>query len=83
MVSHYQLTEFIVYKAARAGIRIEAANPAHTSQDYPACSARNKADDRTYVCYNCGWIGHRDKVGAINISQRASLPDKLVGATGA
>jgi IS605 OrfB family transposase len=81
--SYYQLTQFITYKAVRQGIRVEQVDPAYTSKECPACSARNKADDRTYVCYNCGWIGHRDKVGAINISRRTGLSDKRIGATGA
>jgi putative transposase len=81
--SFYQLSQFIAYKAERLGIRIEQVDPAYTSQECPACGARNKAQDRTYVCADCGWHGHRDSVGALNISRRAGLPDKRVGATGA
>jgi IS605 OrfB family transposase len=81
--SFSQLTAFITYKAERLGMKVEQVDPAYTSQQCPACSARNKAQDRTYVCAECGWMGHRDKVGAINISRRAGLSDKRVGATGA
>jgi len=81
--SFYQLTMFITYKAERLGIKVEQVDPAYSSQECPACSARNKAQDRTYVCADCGWMGHRDKVGAINISRRAGLPDKRASATGA
>ena len=81
--SFSQLTLFISYKAARLGIKVEQLDPAYTSQECPACSARNKAQDRTYVCAGCGWHGHRDSVGAINISRRAGLSDKRIGATGA
>jgi putative transposase len=81
--SVYQLTMFLTYKAERLGITVEQVDPAYTSQECPACSARNKAQDRTYVCADCGWMGHRDKVGAINISRRAGLPDKRASATGA
>jgi transposase len=65
----YQLATFIAYKAARAGIAVEWVDPAHTSQRCPACFRLNTADDRHYVCAQCGWTGHRDAVGAINISR--------------
>lgn len=79
--SFYQLTLFITYKAQRLGIKVEQVDPAYTSQECPACSARNKAQDRTYVCVDCGWYGHRDMVGAYNISRRASLHGQSAGAT--
>ena len=81
--SFYQLTMFLTYKAERLGIKVEQVDPAYTSQECPACSARNQAQDRAYVCAKCGWRGHRDTVGAINISRRAGLSGQRVGATGA
>ncbi len=81
--SFYQLTMFISYKAERLGIKVEQVDPAHTSQECPACSARNKARDRTYVCAECGWMGHRDSVGAINISRRTGNAGDRRCATGA
>ncbi len=57
-------------------------NVYHTSQGCPACGARNKAQDRTYVCIDCGWYGHCDLVGAINISRRTGVSDKRIRATG-
>ncbi len=81
--SFYQLTAFIAYKAERLGIRVEQVDPAYSSQECPACRARNKAQDRTYICAECGWIGHRDMVGAINISRRAGLSGERIGAVGA
>jgi putative transposase len=81
--SFYQLTLFIGYKAKRLGIKVQQVDPAYSSQECPACGARNKAQDRTYVCAGCGWHGHRDSVGAINISRRAGLSDKRIGAVGA
>jgi len=81
--SFYQLTLFIAYKAERMGIKVEQVDPAYTSQECPACGARNKALDRTYVCAECRWYGHRDSVGAINISRRAGLSGDRIGAVGA
>jgi putative transposase len=66
----FQLMQFITYKAERLGIRVEQVDPAYTSQTCPACFEQNKADDRRYVCGECGWQGHRDAVGAINIARR-------------
>jgi IS605 OrfB family transposase len=65
----HQLATFIAYKAEQAGIAVEWVDPAHTSQRCPACFRLNTADDRHYVCSECGWTGHRDTVGAINISR--------------
>jgi putative transposase len=79
--SFYQLTLFITYKAQRLGIKVEQVDPAYTSQECPACGARNKAQDRTYICAECGWHGHRDTVGAINISRRTGLAGSRQGAT--
>ncbi len=79
----YQLNIFIAYKADRVGIRVEQVDPAYTSQTCPACFARNKAADRRYTCSACGWIGHRDAVGAINISRGTGLHGHSAGATGA
>lgn len=77
----HQLATFIVYKAERAGIAVEWVDPAYTSRTCPACFHRNKAADRRYVCAACGWTGHRDAVGAINISRRAgSVGDRQSAA---
>ena len=81
--SFYQLMTFIAYKAERFGIKVEQVDPAYTSQECPACRARNTAQDRTYVCAECGWMGHRDAVGAISISRRAGLSGNRRGAVGA
>jgi putative transposase len=79
--SFFQLTQFITYKAERLGIRVEQVDPAYTSQTCPACFARNKADDRRYVCGECGWHGHRDAVGAINIARDTGRRGHSAGAT--
>lgn len=65
----YQLASFISYKAKLAGIRVVFVNPAYTSQACPKCGTHNKARDRRYVCHACGYVTHRDRVGAMNIMQ--------------
>jgi IS605 OrfB family transposase len=79
--SFYQLSQFLTYKAERLGITVEQVDPAYTSQQCPACGKHNKAQDRTYRCSECGWHGHRDAVGAANISRRTGLAGDRQGAT--
>lgn len=64
--SFYRLTKYIVYKANLAGIKVEYVDPAFTSKKCPKCSENNKAKDRKYEC-KCGFVNHRDIVGAMNI----------------
>jgi putative transposase len=56
-------------KAAWAGKRVEAVNPAYTSQDCSGCGERieKSLSVRTHVCTNCGLILDRDENAARNI----------------
>lgn len=74
--SFYRLTEFIKYKATRAGISVEMVNPAYTSQICPSCKQKNKAKGRSYECSHCGFKTHRDRVGAINITTAPLIDGK-------
>lgn len=67
--SFYRLQDYIIYKAALAGIKVELINPSYTSQECPNCGQRNHAKDRKYKC-SCGFNAHRDVVGAINIMKK-------------
>jgi putative transposase len=60
------------YTAACAGKRVEAVNPAYTSQDCSGCGARihKSLSVRTHVCTNCGLILDRDLNAAKNIQWR-------------
>jgi IS605 OrfB family transposase len=65
--SFYRLASYIEYKARMAGMEVEYVNPEYTSQICPRCDALNKSKDRLYKC-KCGFKTHRDRLGAINIT---------------
>ena len=64
--SFYRLAKYIEYKARLVGISVKYVDPKYTSQTCPQCGTRNHATDRKYKC-SCGYLAHRDRVGAINI----------------
>lgn len=64
--SFYRLAQYIKYKAKLSGISVVDVNPCYTSQACPHCRSLNKTNDRNYIC-DCGYHGHRDRVGAVNI----------------
>jgi putative transposase len=65
-----QFASLLSYKAAWAGRRYIAVDPAYTSQNCSGCGHR-KADltlaDRTYPCAHCGLVIDRDRTAAGNI----------------
>lgn len=67
--SHGRIRSYITYKAARYGIAVVLVSEAYTSQTCPRCGHKHKPKGRVYRCTNeaCGFVGHRDVVGASNI----------------
>jgi putative transposase len=63
---------FLTFKAACAGKRVEAVNPAYTTQDCSRCGERVKKSlsVRTHVCTTCGLMMDRDENAARNIQWR-------------
>jgi putative transposase len=65
-----QFASLLSYKAAWAGRKYVAVNPAYTSQDCSSCRHR-KTDltlaDRTYTCACCGMVLDRDLNASLNI----------------
>jgi putative transposase len=65
-----QFADLLAYKAAWAGRKYVAVNPAYTSQDCSQCGHR-KTDlalaDRTYTCSCCGVVLDRDLNASKNI----------------
>ncbi len=72
--SHGRIRSYITYKAARYGIAVVLVNEAYTSQTCPKCGHKHKPKGRVYRCTNeaCGFVGHRDVVGASNIWSKHS-----------
>ncbi|HET8905773.1 MAG TPA: RNA-guided endonuclease TnpB family protein [Ktedonobacterales bacterium] len=64
-----QFTALLLYKAAWAGRKYVAVNPAYTSQDCSQCGHRQKLSlsDRTYTCPCCGIVLDRDYNASVNI----------------
>jgi len=54
------------------GFEVFAVNPKHTSQQCPVCGfiARENRQGESFLCKNCGFAGHADTVGAINICRK-------------
>jgi putative transposase len=65
--AHGKLRQYLTYKAAAEGIETKLVNEAYTSQTCPKCGERHKPRGRWYTCGQCGFSGHRDGVGAVNI----------------
>jgi putative transposase len=69
-VAWSQFASLLSYKAAWAGRKYVAVNPAYTSQDCSSCGHR-KTDltlaDRTYTCSCCGLVLDRDLNASLNI----------------
>lgn len=72
--SHGRMRSYITYKAARYGIAVVLVSEAYTSQTCPKCGQKHKPKGRVYRCTNeaCGFVGHRDVVGASNIWSKHS-----------
>ncbi len=59
----------LTYKAERRGMQVVLQEERHTSRTCPACGHRKKSSPtgRNWSCQKCGYRGHRDGVGAMNI----------------
>lgn len=67
--THGKVRWMLTYKAERHGMRVELVDERYTTQTCPACGARHKPRGRDYRC-PCGFVYHRDGVGALNIRQK-------------
>lgn len=63
-----QLQEFVRYKAAAKGIRVELVNPAYTSQSCHRCFKLGIRNRETFVCTPCGVTLDADANAALVIA---------------
>ena len=80
----------LTYKAQRLGMQVvlkEALTSAfggvderYTTRTCPVSGHRYKPTGRMYRCRHCGFVFHRDGVGAINIRQKYTGSGPVVGA---
>ena len=73
-----KLAEQLLCKAEAVGIRVVKVSERDTSRECPVCGSKNKTKNRVYRCSNCGFVHHRDIVGAVNILRRYLVS---IGAT--
>ncbi len=74
--SFFDLRQKIEYKARRAGVTVIPVDPRNTSRTCPACGQvdrRNRPDQATFLCVDCGFAGFADHIAAVNISRRAAV----------
>jgi putative transposase len=76
-----QFLSILAFKAACAGKRVEAVNPAYTTQDCSRCGARihKGLSVRTHVCTTCSLILDRDENAAKNLLWRGQRLRGLAG----
>lgn len=64
-----KISWYIKYKWERLGLKHVLQEESYTSQTCPTCGNRKKPKGREYKC-KCGFVGHRDLVGATNILRK-------------
>lgn len=77
----FQMRAFIEYKARLAGVPVVVIDPRNTSRTCPLCGRCDKANRKSqseFVCKSCGFAGHADVVGAVNIARRAPVNAPIV-----
>lgn len=73
--SFRQLVDFINYKARLAGLAMFAVDPRETSRKCPKCSnvsRLNRKSQSRFQCNKCQYSSNADRIGAMNIAQRAA-----------
>lgn len=59
--------QYLSYKSTQAGISSFSGSERGTSSHCPECGHKHKPKGRDWVCKACGFTGHRDLVGSVNM----------------
>ena len=63
--------DYLTHKAKAAHISCFTGSERGTSSQCPCCGHKHKPKGRTWACRVCGFTGHRDLVGSVNMHQLA------------
>ncbi len=63
--------DYLTHKAKQAHIMSFTGSERGTSSQCPVCGHKQKPKGRHWVCRGCGFTGHRDIVGAVNMHKLA------------
>ncbi len=63
--------DYLTHKAKQAHISCFTGSERGTSSQCPCCGHRHKPKGRNWVCRACGFTGHRDLVGSVNMHKLA------------
>lgn len=63
--------DYLTHKAKQAHISCFTGSERGTSSQCPCCGHKHKPKGRTWACWVCGFQGHRDLVGSVNMHQVA------------
>jgi putative transposase len=63
--------DYLSHKAKLACISCSTGSERGTSSRCPCCGHRHKPKGRTWACRACGFTGHRDLVGSVNMHHLA------------
>jgi putative transposase len=59
--------DYLTHKSEQAGISCSTGSERGTSSRCPRCKHKHKPRGRNWVCRHCGFRGHRDLVGSVNM----------------
>ena len=74
--------DYLAQKCEQVGIACFSGSERGTSSHCPRCDRKQKPTRRTWTCRRCGFVGHRDIVGSMNMhplafGSRISYPSSL------